>query len=409
MGLRESSELIRCAVHWATNGSNFRTSWQLSSSCSSSFSTVITHYPHGKLRKNHKVTANPVLSAHRDYFIATGILFALSWLHRQTRIYFEHGISHKARLSMTPNGFIRVSIPTTATWGVGQHFFVRFIGLGIHMGSIHPFTACSLPAEGGASSFPKSELVLFIRPQKGLTARLARLAETKPDSAIRVLLDGPYGGVESQKLVASQRQLMIAGGSGAGWLMPMLTAFLRKDAFHRASGFTDAPPSARIVLATRDVTTQAWFEETIADVLSSFQIDKLPAGLSIELHYTGSRQCEAEAITHDVLEKLDEPEIGKVTEPQEKQITTRTGSDFSSSNQVKPRHIMHNGKRPDLSALIRFETAALDSNCSRLGVFVCGPLSMQNDVTNAVADEQVAIVKGAQREVYLHMEHFSWA
>lgn len=342
-----------------------------------------------------------------DYFIATGILFALSWLHRQTRIYFEHGIGHKARLSMTSNGFVRVSIPTTATWGVGQHFFIRSIGLGIHMGSIHPFTACSLPVEGGASSFQTSELVLYIRPQKGLTARLARLAETKPDGTIRVLLDGPYGGVETQKLVTSQRQLMVAGGSGAGWLIPMITAFLRKHQLHKASGASHAAPSAKIVLATRDVTTQAWFEETVAELLSSFRLEKLPATLTIELHYTGAQQQEAAAVTHDVLEKLDDFEIAKVAEAQHHAAQSDSGS--SSSDAFKPRHVKHVGKRPDLRGIVQSETAALDAESSRLGIFVCGPLSMQSDVSNAVADEQVAILKGARREVYLHMEHFSWA
>jgi len=277
------------------------------------------------------------------------------------------------------------------------------------MGSIHPFTACSLPVEGSATSSETSELVLYIRPQKGLTARLARIAETNPDGAIRVLLDGPYGGVQMQRIVTSQRQLMIAGGSGAGWLIPMITAFLRKHRSHEASGTSRAPPSAKVVLATRDVTTQAWFEETVAELLSIFGLDKVPSALSIELHYTGSQQGEAAAITHDVLEKLGEPEVEKVAEPQHQLVTTRTDSDTSSSGPVQAQHVKHVGMRPDLSALIRSEAACFDVDRSRLGIFVCGPLSMQSDVSNACADEQVAILKGAQREVYLHMEHFSWA
>lgn len=314
---------------------------------------------------------------------------------------------HKARLSTTPNGFVRVSIPTTATWAVGQHFFVRFIGMGIHMGSIHPFTACSLPAEGGSSSFQSSELVLYIRPQKGVTARLARLAEIKPEGTIRVLLDGPYGGVETQRLVRSRRQLIIAGGSGAGWLIPMITAFLRKHQLHKASDASQAAPSAKILLASRDVTTQAWFEETIAELLSSFRLEKLPDTLAIELHYTGAQQQVAAAVTHDVLGKLDDSGIAKVPEAQHG--AARSDSDSSSSDAVKPRHVKHVGRRPDLRELVRSEVAALDAECSRLGIFVCGPLSMQSDVSNAVADEQVAILKGARREVYLYMEHFSWA
>jgi len=42
-------------------------------------------------------------------------------------------------------------------------------------------------------------------------------------------------------------------------------------------------------------------------------------------------------------------------------------------------------------------------------VFVCGPASMQIDMSNAVAAEQLTILRGGRNDVYLHMEHFSWA
>ncbi|KXS99405.1 hypothetical protein AC578_8131 [Pseudocercospora eumusae] len=150
------------------------------------------------------------------YFIATGVLFSLSWLHRQIRIYFQHGISHRASVSIASNGFICVRIPTQASWTVDQHFFVRFMSLGLHAWTIHPFTACSLPTRASALEKADSELVLYIRPRGGFTSRLARHAESHSNSFIRVLIDGPYGGVEMQKLVTSQRQLIVAGGSGAG-------------------------------------------------------------------------------------------------------------------------------------------------------------------------------------------------
>ena len=37
--------------------------------------------------------------------MATGTLFALSWLHRQIRISFEHGFRHHATLSLAADGF----------------------------------------------------------------------------------------------------------------------------------------------------------------------------------------------------------------------------------------------------------------------------------------------------------------
>ncbi|TKA65859.1 hypothetical protein B0A55_07949 [Friedmanniomyces simplex] len=78
-----------------------------------------------------------------DYFIVTGVFFALSWLHRQLRIYFEHGVNSRATVSLAANGFVCVRVPTKAVWHVGQHFFVRFMTLGIHAASIHPFSGIS--------------------------------------------------------------------------------------------------------------------------------------------------------------------------------------------------------------------------------------------------------------------------
>lgn len=338
------------------------------------------------------------LSSLRDYFIATGVLFSLSWLHRQIRIYFQHGISHRASVSIASNGFICVRIPTQASWTVGQHFFVRFMALGLHAWTIHPFTACSLPTRASTLEKTDSELILYIRPRGGFTSRLARHAEAHPNSKIRVLLDGPYGGVDMQKLITGQRQLIIAGGSGAGWLLPMISAFLRRQ---ELSGPDVVPSSAKVVLATRDLATRAWFGETIRDLLASEE-GKLPENLEIEVYYTGSEEnSQAPVETGQFLQKIDGPKkAGNVQRTLE-----REGSESDSSEMSGVKHFQ---ARPDLRAMVRAE--ATSSNLTdELGVFVCGPLSMQGDVSNAVAQQQLPIMKNGSRSIYLHMEHFSWA
>lgn len=342
---------------------------------------------------------------HRDYFIATGVLFAFSWLHRQVRIYFEHGIGHRANISLVANGFICVRIPTTSTWGVGQHFFVRFLSLGIHTFGIHPFTACSLPAENSSYDTVTSELVLYIRPQKGFTARLAKHAETRPNSTIRVLLDGPYGGIHGQQISSSARQLVVAGGSGAGWLLPMITTFLRDE--HRDMSTKTAEPSrsAKIVLATRDVATHEWFEETVLELLATFGLEKVPSNLEIELYYTGDGEDQPETKSTSVTRSTDE--INEKTIGTQKQPVARANSD-SSSDLKRTNSLRRFNGRPDLKSMVHAESTSPTLN-GQLGVFVCGPASMQIVTSNAVAAEQLAILKGGRNDVYLHMEHFSWA
>lgn len=229
---------------------------------------------------------------------------------------------------------------------------------------------------------------------------------------MRVLLDGPYGGVHMQKTSSSQRQLVVAGGSGAGWLLPMITTFLRqtqRESNKEEEQASKPPRSARIVLVTRDVATHQWFEETLQEVLATFGLEKLPTSLEIELYYTGSHDGTVTAAgSGQFLQKLDEPEKAAGAQ----QLPVPSGSDTDSSSETdgsSTTAVKHHNGRPDLQNIIRAE-ATSSSLAGQLGVFVCGPASMQVDVSNAVAAQQVAVVRGGTaNDFYLHMEHFSWA
>jgi predicted ferric reductase len=66
--------------------------------------------------------------------------------------------------------------------------------------------------------------------------------------------------------------------------------------------------------------------------------------------------------------------------------------------------------RPKLPSIVIEEASKVREGEQSLSVFVCGPTTMQNDVRNAVAAENLNIVKGSRSGgVYLHSEHFSWA
>ncbi|KAF2170914.1 hypothetical protein M409DRAFT_63939 [Zasmidium cellare ATCC 36951] len=341
-----------------------------------------------------------------QYFVVTVVLFAASWLHRQLRIYLQYGVNHRATLSIAANGFIRVSVPTQARWKAGQHFFVRFMSLGLHAFTIHPFTACSLPSR---TSGAESELVFYIRPQGGFTAKLARYVEAHPESQMRVILDGPYGGIDMQKLAACDRSVVIAGGSGAGWILPLIAAFLRRLQTQTVEKQSNL--SLRVILATRDLATQTWFEKAVAQELAACPVDTLAgANLSVEMYYTGSSQnAEAPKLTGQFLQKLNDPEKGPEISAPEVSETSKSDSEGSPKPAGRPKCIQHEVNRPNLPLIIAKENE-VQANERTLGVFTCGPLSMQNDVANAVAKRQLHIVKeGGSKEIYLHMEHFSWA
>ncbi|KAF2166913.1 hypothetical protein M409DRAFT_54681 [Zasmidium cellare ATCC 36951] len=347
-----------------------------------------------------------------DYFIATGVIYTLSWLHSFIRVFFQHGIGKAATIHLMSNGFIRVSVPTQSTWRAGQHFFVRFMGLGIHAWTTHPFTACSLPTKAHFYEAKESELIFYIRPQGGFTARLAKYAEKHPGCTMRVLLDGPYGGIDMPKLESPEKMLVLAGGSGAGWCLPLIESFLRrKDCAECCDVGKDCnTPSMRVILATRDLATRNWFEEAVNELVSSSLIGKCPPGLVVEVHYTGGEDnANAPKATGQFLQKLDDPEKAPDADVA---ITAHNGPESSSDSDTDEKDEQRGRfalslrdfpSRPYLPDVIRQECADQDKP---MGVFVCGPLSMQHDVANAVAKEQIRDMK---RDLYLHMEHFSWA
>lgn len=342
-----------------------------------------------------------------DYFAATRVLFSLSWLYRQARIYFEPGISHHAELTIASNGFIRVSVPTKATWTVAQHYFVRFMGLGPHTLTLHPFTACSLPPRDARSGFDESELVLFIRPRGGFTARLTHYTELHTNTRMRVLLDGPYGGVDDRAIDNSQRMLVIAGGSGADWILQFITAYLDRQLRTGPPADGHSPQSLKVILVTRDILTSTWFEEEVHHLLKS-RPEAPTHGFEVEIYYTGSEaNKENPAQTGPFSKALDRPEKASQSTPTPV-ISTSDADDGQKTAPTPEPSVQHMKSRPNLAAKVEEEARSSGAGQS-LGVIVCGPLSMQSEVSAAVARGQLDIAKRGIGDVLLRLEHFSWA
>lgn len=338
-----------------------------------------------------------------DYFVATGVLFSLSWLYRHVRIYFEHGISHRAELSRASNGFIRVAIPTKTKWTVAQHYFIRIMGLGVHDATVHPFTACSVPSTDAKYPSDESELVFFIKPRGGFTARLASFIESNSTFRPRVLIDGPYGGVDPKAINDAHRMVVIAGGSGAGWVFPFITTFLKRLPTGDSKTEEASSPSLRVVLASRERATVSWFQTEVQQILQSCSMMNT-SPVEIEIYYTGSGESERIAVSEDMQEV---PE--KLSKTTSNQVQQTTGTSLSPTSQsFDGQRMQHFESRPDLSSLIANEAGSITRG-QTMSVFVCGPLSMQSDVANAVAREQLTLAKTGAGDIYLHLEHFSWA
>lgn len=181
---------------------------------------------------------------------------------------------------------IRVTVDSSKIkWEGGQYFFVRFTSPSFYPWQTHPFTVanlvsgCSSPSTFHQGSdlekqesrestpsqpSPDANFVHFVlRPYSGLTRRLFNRASSASGSLnLSVLLDGPYssGAAELVAVSSSDRTLVVAGGTGLSFALPLVLEAM--------SGSSTTAPSARlqavdVAWAVRHVLCVEWYRSLI--------------------------------------------------------------------------------------------------------------------------------------------------
>jgi predicted ferric reductase len=220
-----------------------------------------------------------------DYLITAAVLYSACLAASQLRTYYGHGWNHHAALEMLPSGVLKVTVPTCSTWAPGQHVFIRFLCSGLHSFSAHPFTICSLPVQGNTA-----DMVFYITPRGGFTSRLAALARQNPGRKVRVLLDGPYGGLKDQTLARFDKAVIIAGGAGAGFTLPVIKDVLQRQ-FQSEERIKDGRAEGirtteiKVVLAVRNGVQQEWYTNAINGLLNDCGCAL--TNISVDIHVTG--------------------------------------------------------------------------------------------------------------------------
>lgn len=264
----------------------------------------------------------------------------------------------------------------------------------------------------------KLEIVFFIRHQDGFTKKLYQHALDYPGVPVPVLVDGPYGGVNIAQLRSADRQLIIAGGSGAGWCLPFIHDFItskvasndeeqaydisvNKEGILASHANLPKKPSRsaslRVVLATRDDSSRIWFEQSVAEILKASPT--MSSSVRLHVYLTGEAAKAVDSSTGSPISSAP-----RNSDP----VQESTEGSENGSNSVEAGKEYEG--RPQLPYIIQEEAAEAAGAQESLAVYVCGPVTMQNDVRNAVAAENMKIIKGVRSGgVYLHSEHFSWA
>ena len=322
-----------------------------------------------------------------DYLTTAAVLYTVCLAASQLRTWAEHGIG-VAIIEVLPSGAVCIRIPSKSMWRPGQHIFVRFLTWDLHCLTSHPFTICSLPlgirSPIGKDDEKKAEMVMFVKPRSGMTRRLASLAHQRAGRPLRVMLDGPYGGLTHNFLATYEQVLLIAGGAGAGFTLPLVESFLQNHTSAASAG--TAASSLRVILAVKTEVEHEWYTSVAQELLSSYAPSR--DLVKVEIFITGLGSNDG------IMEKDEEEALGD---------SQSGGNGEGAKNaDVSAQY----GLRPDLPAIIR-ETV-VSTNQGSVGVAVCGPSSMLFDVRQAVAAAQTLCLRSKQKEVYLHSEHFSW-
>ena len=305
----------------------------------------------------------------RLFIFETSLVFAV---HGALR--FFNSRRYEGRVSVIPDtDLIEVRIPLSSgdrarKWLPGSHVYLSLPTRGSTSAAMktlkerlwtNPFTIASLPGRD-------KELLLIARTYSGNTLKLAQLAHQE-SIFTSLAIEGPYGAAfHLPDLNAFDRVLIVAGGSGASFAVPLWRSMLSKQ------------PRSRFVWAVRSLPEAAWIQPYLSGDDGFMDAEK------IEIHVTRGggavpRVTDGGAIELEERERL----MGDAAK----------GDGIDGLDGLDIR----NG-RPDLSQIVD-ETIA--GSGGQVAVLACGPEAMIRQLRKDVGGW---ISSG--REVFWHAESF---
>ncbi|KAM5440346.1 hypothetical protein McanMca71_003826 [Microsporum canis] len=292
------------------------------------------------------------------------------------------------------------------SWKAGQHVFVRFLGMGAHSLTAHPFTIASLPRANSSSDQP-NDMVIYVKRQEGTTKSLLTAVQEASSLTMGTLIEGPYGGVchGSGTMAKFDTILVIAGGSGAGFSFTVVEDVLRHVTETNSPGRT-AEKTLKIIYAAHSSSMAQWYDGEIRTMLSRWASS---LAVSVLIHTTsngdslrGSEpQLEGTSNNDDI---TDRPQNARTRSYDDIEKGSVHG-EKNENSQGMIRPIIHLQGRPSISSAV----ASLTDRAAgkTIGIAVCGPSLMIHDVRNAAAEAQRSVLAGHVKEVFLHTESFS--
>lgn len=256
-------------------------------------------------------------------------------------------------------------------------------------------------------------MIFYVKPKRGITGRLGKIASKSPGSGHNVLVDGPYGGIEPTNIARSESAVIISGGSGGGFSLAVFETALQlfKTDCCNPNQTVDAAEKGkktiRVVFATQSEDVARWYREEVESLLALHGATDIDINVSI--HVTSPSYSSPNTNHLDIEQK--EQAAGNKFNPEESVEPISSSSEALSETHNADENANTSANafakgRPNLPRVVA--SSAESGAGKRVALFVCGPASMLNDVRNAAALEQERILRGGSGgDVYLHSESFS--
>lgn len=320
----------------------------------------------------------PVLFFHvshiRIYLYETAVIYALNVLLRTIS-----SRQYEGTIRLMPNtNLIEVTIPlppagrgkqTIPAWQPGQHAYVSLAGPPLlRTFRSNPFTVASIPSVDG-------KLTFVARVLDGNTAKLAQATghqDTK--STQRLTIEGPYGvATHADRLLQYDRVLLVAGGIGATFIVPLYRQLL-----------ADLSPSKGSY--RRQKVSFVWAARGLAEVMWALPEDSreregFVERLSVCLTNAGEDSGVGAFMSGDEggeKERIGEADTSIELEEQKQLLTEEadgSGGDMSSVSTYYGR--------PKLERLVQ-QTFAHGS-AEKVAIVVCGPTGLTRGLRKEVA------------------------
>lgn len=301
------------------------------------------------------------------YMYAVVALWAFDRLARLARLGYNNvgAGGTKTLVEALPGNACRVTVTMARPWNFrpGQHAYLYFPG--ISMWQSHPFSAAwSDEAEGSNGeklpmarqdvlAMNKTTMSFVIRARTGFTNHLYQKAAACKDGVMitRCLVEGPYGG--QHQLESYGTVMLFAGGVGITQAVPHV-----RDLVIGYSNGTVAARKVVLVWIIQSPEHLEWIRPWMTEILA---MDKRREVLRIMLFVSRPRSTK----------EIHSP---------------------SATVQMFPG-------RPNIDTLLGIE---MENQVGALGVSVCGPGALSDDVRSAVRKKQY------QGSIDFVEESFSW-